>query len=134
MAIRAGTNTIVTFAAGTNDLGASTSANTLWTTHVQPCIAFIKSFGYQVIVETVIPRTDFDAAKETERLAYNQLLRDNAVAQGYTLCDYTTNAAFDSQADASNTTFYDPDGVHLNSTGYGVQASMLAPLVNGLLT
>jgi lysophospholipase L1-like esterase len=119
---------------GTNDVSGGALASAIWTNDLLPIIQYAKNTrGYSVVVGTLIPRAGFTAPQETERLALNTLITSNAIAEGYSVCDYTTSPVFDSQADASNTTYYDPDGIHPNSTGYGVMAGIAAPIINGLI-
>lgn len=120
---------------GINDISAATTGANLWTNSLQPYIAYVKSRGYDVIVSTLTPSkaTGFDAAMETQRLAVNTLIRDNAAGQGYVLADYCAHAIFDAQADADNTTYYTADKVHHTSAAFLVKADIITPLVEALL-
>jgi hypothetical protein len=72
----------------------------------------------EVAVETIPPRLDTtwvaDAQKEVERLAFNQLLRDNAATYGYTVLDRANNPAM---ADPTNTMYFNSDKLHITSAG-----------------
>ena len=74
----------------------------------------------------------FNVGTETERLTYNAMVRDttNATANSYTVCDYAGETELQ---DATDTTYYDADGTHVKSAGYAVEATYLAPIINGLL-
>jgi hypothetical protein len=66
---------------GTNDLGASSlSATALQNTGRGPAIASAHALGYTVAVTTILPRADtnWTGAMETQRNAFNPLVRANA--------------------------------------------------------
>lgn len=124
----------------TNDFGTTTvSAATLWTGTMLPLIQYYKAVAHaantsgfiEVAVETVTPRLDTtwvaDPQKEIERLAFNQLLRDNAVANGYTVLDRANNP---DMADPNNTTFFVNDKLHHLSAAYS--SNVEYEWVNGL--
>lgn len=124
------TKKAVLFGLGSNDINNSTTASTLWTTLCLPYIQYLIGLGYAVVVATLIPRGAFTAPQETERLAYNDLVRNNAVAQGYVVADYCALPEFDAQADASNATYYFTDNTHPTSAGYAKMAAVSGPLLN----
>jgi hypothetical protein len=107
---------------------------TLWTGTVRPFILAAKAAGFTVVAPTILPRnwagdSTVKALKETERLAFNQLVRDNAVADGYTVVDY---ASIPEAANVFNTTYY-CDGIHPNSTLYQIMGEYFATIMNPLL-
>ena len=78
---------------------------------------------------TVAERTQ----KEAERITLNGLVTSNAAGSGYAAVDYTTLTGFSGPTDYSNTTYYNADQVHPNSTGYAVMAALLVSTVNSLI-
>ena len=139
--------------AGTNDIAFQGSGSivgygtTVWTNFMLPYIQYMTNgarYGSRVIVGTTIPRgwlgssTD-KAQKEAERLAYNQLIRDNAATYGYTVADYGGIAAFVSGPSGGNpnypnTTYYGAaSDVHLKENGYRLCADILTPIAQGML-
>lgn len=85
-------------------------------------------------VGTAIARTFTGSAgdkseKETERLDYNQLIRDNAVAEGYTVLDFAGLSEMSTSTDLT----YFVDGVHPTRTGYNVMGTYAAPIIAGYL-
>jgi len=123
--------------AGTNDLdGRATGTivgygTTVWTTYTLPYVEAMQAAGFtRVLVGTAIARNWGGSAqdkldKEAERLVYNQLIRDNAVAEGYTVIDF---AGLSEMSDHSNTTYF-VDGVHPTRTGYNVMGTYAAPII-----
>jgi lysophospholipase L1-like esterase len=124
------TKKVVLFGLGSNDINNSTTAATLWTTYCLPYIQYLTGAGFAVVVGTLIPRGAFTAPQETERLAYNQLVRDNAAANGYVVCDYCALPEFDAQSDASSATYYFTDNTHPLTAGYAKMAAVSGPLIN----
>jgi lysophospholipase L1-like esterase len=128
--------------AGTNDINALASgsivggATTVWGTGTSGMLGYIqaqKATGWTMVVGTLTPRTwggttTDQSQKETERLAYNQLIRDNAAAEGYTVADYANIAEF-----SPISTTYFPDNLHPNALGYSKMAALLAPIVEALI-
>lgn len=121
---------------GTNDISLSgTSATTLFTT-LQNYLAVVNANYDKAIVGTLVPRNGNTGPMETERLAYNALVRDptNQATYNYVCADYASLPAFDSSpsaaSDYGNTTFYYTDGIHPNSNGYLTRATYLATVIN----
>lgn len=111
-----GTNTI----AGTGSLAQAQALT------ITQCRA-LRAQGMKVVVGTVLPRQDSVAAQfEPTRLAYNTWL----LANYPTFADGVANVAGDSRLqDPTNTTYFNPDKVHLNSTGYGVAAPIFSTAI-----
>lgn len=112
---------------GTNDFGTTTvDANTLYTGTFLPFVAYLKGLtgSPRVAVLTIPARQDTawvaDPQKEVERLAYNQLLRDGAAANGYTCVDRAANP--DTQ-DPNNASFFVNDKLHHLSALYQSEAN-----------
>jgi len=112
---------------GSNDFAANKTAATLFgpddatAATVRFNIANARAAGFDVVRATVIKRTSFNTAQEAERVAFNQLLRDNAVALGYTVADY------------GDTVYPTADGTHPTAAGYESLAAIDAPVLNAAL-
>ncbi len=129
---------VVRLCIGSNDLknagGVAGTGTTIWTSYMLPYIQYITGLGYTLAVGTVIPRNDsWTAGYETERLAFNQLIKDNASTYGYTVIDYCSLTQFDTQSDANNTTYYAGDTIHPKSAGYQVRAALAVPVIDTLI-
>src|SRR3982751_2269663 len=120
---------------GTNDMyvtgGGYTPAQTY--DHLKTYIAARRATGKytKIVVLTSIPRED-PSNNTADRFAYNDLIRagmqpggDLLAIGADILCDLQTLSMFNSAADASDTTYYDADKVHLNNTGYAQVAAKL---------
>ncbi len=66
------------------------------------------------ILSTSTPATYWTS--ESDRLTYNQWIRDNASAQGYIIADWASDPDMGGTGQNSNTTYY-VDGVHYTSAG-----------------
>jgi lysophospholipase L1-like esterase len=120
---------------GTNDmrLNSLTGAQA-WTNTLQFILSVIP-VGVRLIVGTVLARDqagDPTALMDTYIPDYNNSIRTNT-HHGYTVVDYAANPIFDARVDASNTTYYDPDKLHLNNTGYQVIIDTLTPAITAVL-
>lgn len=125
--IHAGTNDIDNRASGTI-VGWGT---TVWTTYTLPYIQAMIAAGFtRVIVGTAIARTFAGSAqdkldKEAERLVYNQLIRDNAAPENFTVLDF---AGLAGMSVSTNLTYF-VDGVHPTRVGYNVMGTYAAPII-----
>jgi hypothetical protein len=73
---------------------------------------------------TCLNRGGFDETvnfRKSAVLAYNQLVRDNAVAQGYVVSD---DGADPRLLDPTDTSVFAADGIHLINAGYAIQAAI----------
>jgi lysophospholipase L1-like esterase len=129
------TKSVTVYGFGSNDLSNSTTGSDLWTTLVLPYIQWAKAQGEDVVVGTVIPRktSGLIAGFDAQRLIYNDLVRNNAVAEGYTVADYCALPEFDTADDADNLAFYNADKTHPNSAGYALMAGVLGPILTARL-
>lgn len=126
---------ILTLSMGSNDLNASVTGANLYNNSVLPYVQYAQGLGFEVIVSTILPRVDFTegGAKDNERLAYNQLLRDNEAAEGFYLADYVALPELETVAATADTTYWYTDRIHLISNGMGLQAGVLYPIINAIL-
>lgn len=113
---------IVQICEPSNDIFGGALANDLWSNYALPFIQAMKTAGYEeILVPTTIPRAAFNTAQETERLAYNTLVRNNAASEGYIVADY----------DSLSITY--ADDTHPNEAGHQTMAVYLAGILNGIL-
>ncbi|MDQ6704015.1 MAG: SGNH/GDSL hydrolase family protein [Pseudomonadota bacterium] len=120
----------------TNDIGVSsytstalaqTAADNIYNNDTVPLVTYLKTVGFtQIIVSTCMPRTGFTLGsvdfREDARVRYNSNVTGGGVTNGYIVNDVCALGPFSTQTSFSNTTYYNADGVHPNSTGYGVLA------------
>lgn len=128
--------------AGTNDIDNRATGTivgygtTVFNTYTLPYILAMQAAGFdKVFMGTVIARNWAGSAqdkldKEAERLVYNQLVRDNAAANGYVVLDF---ASLPEMSNYANTT-YIVDAVHPTRTGYAVMGAYAAPIILAALT
>jgi lysophospholipase L1-like esterase len=118
----------------TNEIAFGTSAATAYSNFVSYCQAR-RAAGWKVIVMTVLPRTDtgVDADFETKRTSVNTLIRSNWSSFADSLVDVAADTRIGDAGDDQDLTYYLDDDVHLNNTGAGVVASLVAPAINALL-
>ncbi len=115
------TTKIAVLLAGSNDVSAGrTSADII--TDLQTWHNGRHTAGFdETVAFTVLPSTSFDATKETQRAAVNTWLRSNWATIADTFVDIAADSRLD---DATDSTYYQADGVHPNSTGLGVVAEL----------
>lgn len=130
---RAGvTKKIAVMGLGSNDMIAGVAA-TVWATDALPYMQYVMGQGWTLVMNTVLPRGDISAAQYDQLLAFNNLIRVNAAAQGYYVADYNANPAFNTQASASNATNFFTDTIHPRTAGYQIMAPILAAVLNPLI-
>ncbi|MEE4276324.1 MAG: hypothetical protein V2J16_10720 [Thermoleophilia bacterium] len=88
--------------------------------------------GFSVVVVTLLPRTT-PAAFEQLRQRYNRLLRENWVSFCDGLADVAADGRIGDCGDNLDRTYYRKDGVHLTDAGYGVMASVVAPVLSAFV-
>lgn len=123
--------------AGTNDIEGRASGTiagygtTVFNTYTLPYIQAMQAAGFtKVLAATAIARTFTGSStdkseKETERLAYNQLIRDNAVANNYVVLDF---AGLSQMSDSTNATYF-IDTVHPTRAGYNIMGTYAEPII-----
>lgn len=103
---------------------AESAAQTIYTNTTLAMVTALKAAhaSARVVVPTCISRTAVTTAnfKEYARLRYNQLVREGAATNGYTVADRCAYAPFDTTP--TTAAFY-TDLVHPNDTGYAVLAA-----------
>lgn len=116
------------------NLPADTNGTQLYADVVAYCNQ-AKATGVKLIVLTGIA-TDYvsaDATINNRVSACNTLIRNNYLSFCDAIADVGANAAFDTKAKASNTTYYDADKLHLTNVGYDLIASIVKPVIDTLL-
>lgn len=112
---------------GRNDLAASSRTALQMEADFTTYWAARRAAGYRIVACTVYAST-FSAPQETERAALNTWMRTQSSAWDV-LVDLAADARL---ADNTDLTYFGVDQVHLNSTGYGVVAGLVQPVVLGL--
>lgn len=118
---------------GTNDLYYGTSASSLYRNIATPFVSEAKKAGFYVVIDTVLPRTDsgWTPAMESERIAYNLLVRGNR-ASADAVNDLAADELMGDGSLATNATFY-ADGAHPSLVGQQRLAILNAAVVGPLL-
>lgn len=125
-------NYLIVGTLGTNDLAASSTAAETYTA-LQAYLAIVRAAGWRVILGTIPPRTNLTGSKETERQAYNTLLRANYRVLGCVgVIDFAADVTFGAPGANLDTTLYS-DGTHPTDLGYAYMAQIAANWVNANL-
>jgi hypothetical protein len=130
--IQVNAKNILLITSGTNDIKNGTTAVALYAT-LKNLAAAGKASGYIVVVSTILPRSDITAGQDTERLAFNTLVKNgwSSFAQG--LQDFNGDPTIGgAKTQASNVLYY-IDGVHTTTLGNGYMTSICAAAINALL-
>lgn len=104
---------------GTNDLLGGNTAPYLYDNILKPFVSLSQAAGFYVVVDTILPRSDpgwmADGVHEDQRLAYNKLVRANAIGAD-AINDIAADAVVGDGVDPSTSPLY-ADGVHLRKSG-----------------
>lgn len=124
------TKNVVLISGGTNDIcNSGSNGTTLFTGTLEPYVATAKAAGYQVVVGTLIYNTLCSAGQNTERIAYNNLVRANNVTDGYVIADYDAIT----QLQFPQTPGYSADGTHPTTIGYSLMATTASNALNTII-
>lgn len=111
---------------GVNDVVGGADVNTIWE-RMKTWATLVSQLGFKPIICTEIDgqNTALNAANYHTVIwpALNTLIRNNWQPYFYAMIDFGADARMQ---DATNTIFFSPDRVHLNTTGYGVLGSIAA--------
>lgn len=124
---------IVISAAGSNDIaGGSTDIETY--NDMISYVDLVKSYGFEVVVTTVLPRQGFENdSKESYRLSYNQMLRDNYKSLGIlAIVDYELESTMGNPVNATTGIYY-ADGTHPTTYGYALLGDYVASIMNPII-
>lgn len=119
---------------GTNDLAlGAVSGATAYSRLVTYC-GNRRAAGYKVVVLTCLSRSDAAAPSgyNTERATLNGLIRANWATFSDAVADIATDGTIGFDGAELNTTYFQTDKVHLNSTGYGIVSTYVYPALNTL--
>lgn len=123
-------NTLVVWA-GTNDIAATPGApNTHYNNLVAYCTAR-RTAGYKVAVLTCLPRGAV-AQFETDRQAFNTLIRNNWATFADALVDVGNDATIGVAGAQNNVTYYQGDATHLNTAGWQIAANLAVTGINSI--
>jgi lysophospholipase L1-like esterase len=123
------TRNILTVLIGANDLGDVGGASGFVANVKSYCLA-MRAAGWKIVVLTVLPRTysGFNAWRDT----VNPLIvADTSFYDAIVRLDL--DPAIGCDACAANTTYYNSDGLHPNTTGENAIAADLLPVLTGIL-
>lgn len=114
---------------GSNDVAAGTAAATTYT-NIQTVVAAGVSAGFtKIIVVTVLPR----GTNEAIRTTLNSSITGGAAGGGYTVADVASDANMGAAGKNSDTTYYNADAVHPNTTGHALMYnSYIGPAFDAL--
>jgi len=126
--------------AGTNDLANATGAEPALETNVAAWCGKVRAADpfAKIVVCTLIARDatwaggQNSAGFETDKGTYNIWLRANYTTFADGLADFGAATMFDATADASNTTYYNADKIHPNTTGHLEMAKILVATIRNL--
>lgn len=103
----------------TNDIALGASAATAYSRVVTRASALATAAGRngRVVIGTCLPRGNPNVAFDAARNTVNGNVRTLCAAQGYRLADVASDPNMGQDGQSSNTTYYNPDYLHPNSTG-----------------
>jgi hypothetical protein len=123
---------VMTLLGGTSDLANGNTGATVYDRMVDHAALAKATYGVaHVIACTITPSAStFDAGEETARQDCNTLLLANTDPAIDEVVDLAGDTRLD---DSTDTTYYHPDQLHLNATGYAVVAELMEPSVYAAL-
>ena len=116
-------NVVICFA-GTNDLASGTTAANTHTALSGYCSGR-KAAGFEVYIVTILPRGT-NAVLLAAISDCNDLIKANYATYANGIIDLTAHTEF---SDATDTTYFDADQIHLTTAGYALLASLVAAAV-----
>jgi lysophospholipase L1-like esterase len=96
----------------------------------------VRALGIKLVICTVIARDlagDPADLMNTRIPDYNTLLRANYASISDAFCDLAASPLFDTRADASNTTYYQTDKLHLTAAGEDAIEALITTAVTPLI-
>jgi len=111
---------------GTNDMYTNGLTGLQAYNNLVTYSTIVRNLGAKLVVATVIARDySTDPADLMDRINdYNTLVRANQSSICDGLCDLALDSHFDTRADASNTTYYHADKLHIVQAGQDLVISM----------
>lgn len=107
---------------GSNDFALGNASVATVYARLQTYCADRRARGWKVVVVTMLPRTNL----EVQRVQFNSLVRSNWATFADGIADVALDSRIGDFGDNTDLTYYAPDQIHLNATGYGVAASIIA--------
>lgn len=124
--VHIGTNDLATI--GANVSSIETAYNTLCTTY--------RNAGFKVVCSTIVSRHLYVGTTsptiEADRITFNSWLRSNYTGFADALADCGNDANMGQANDCDDTTYFNADGTHPNSTGHSVMAGYFATAIQSL--
>lgn len=128
-------NNVVSLLCGTNDYSAGTTDLSAYTS-ILSWVSKAKATGYTVLIFTPISRFGTDNGHGQTGDQYEQALSariiGGAVANGYTVIDLNGDVNIGCTGCYANTTYFNPDEIHLTQTGYNIIGSYYLSALNAL--
>lgn len=126
-----GANVLVVFA-GTNDIAAGASGATTYSRLVAHCQARVAAgwLRANIIVCNMLPRGD--ASFETERVAFNTAVANNALANWGAVVDLAAVSGLGGAGDNTGSN-YNADQVHPNNAGHILISTAVLATLNGMM-
>lgn len=118
----------------TNDLNSNDLTSQQGYDNLVTYAGLVHALGAKVVMLGFIGRDNAgqDADINTRGFGVNTLINaDHSWCDGWV--DLGADAAFNSQAAASNATYYNADKIHLTNVGYDLVASLIEPTVRALI-
>lgn len=128
-------NDIVVIWEGTNDMAVNVLSGADAYANLVTYSTAVRALGAKLVIATVIARdyvTD-RADLMTDIAAYNTLVRNNQAAICDAMCDLGADPVFDTRADASNSTYYNSDKIHLSTGGQNKAVTLLSATITTIL-
>ena len=127
---------VVVIMAGTNDLAQGVSKDDI-VANIASMASLATGVGIKVVLCTVTPNNDTYSRlnpknKGPHIIELNGMLKDHAVAKGYTWCDYWSSLVADDGL-AMKEEYWLYDHLHPNPDAYSVMEGIIKPIIDSLL-
>lgn len=113
---------------GINSIVGGVSSNNIANTMSNLCLGR-KNLGAKVVVMTTLPFGTATGAQEQTRKNFNTLIRSNYTTYADVLCDIATDSVLaptGESYDATNSTYFQTDTIHLKEAGYAQTALVVS--------
>ena len=127
---------VVVIMAGTNDLAQGVSKDDI-VANIASMASLATGVGIKVVLCTVTPNNDTYSRlnpknKGPHIIELNGMLKDHAIAKGYTWCDYWSSLVADDGL-AMKEEYWLYDHLHPNPDAYTVMEGIIKPIIDSLL-
>lgn len=120
---------IVVFFEAVNDFVTNNASVAQAFTNYQTYVAQARAGGWKVLLCTSTPTTNTGNSANTRVPQFNTLLRANATLSDLPLLDLAVHPNLD---DPTDSTFFQPDGLHLKDAGYATIADLVEDRLTAL--